>query len=134
MRSLPCTVVIIEDDAALRDTLQEVLTEEGFQVMEARDGREGLHALERVQGPCVVLMDIMMPVLDGHAVLAELHRRPELLGTKKLILCTGSYDYRFGPPEPHCVLRKPYSVPALLRAIDFVCAPPPGAPDTGAPR
>ena len=65
------TVLLIEDHAPLRRNLREMLTLEGFAVVEAADGGEGLR-LARASRPDLVLCDIMLPVMDGHEVLAHL--------------------------------------------------------------
>jgi CheY-like chemotaxis protein len=59
------TVLIVDDDASVLDALGELLESEGYAVVTALNGRE---ALERLRGglrPCVILLDLMMPVMDG---------------------------------------------------------------------
>jgi CheY-like chemotaxis protein len=61
------TVVIVDDDGAIREVLGEILAEEGYTVLQAKNGREAL-ALLRANAPaspCVVLLDLMMPEMDG---------------------------------------------------------------------
>ncbi len=65
------TVLLIEDHAPFRRNLREMLSLEGFTVVEAANGHEGLR-LARAQRPGIVLCDIMMPGMDGHEVLAHL--------------------------------------------------------------
>jgi CheY-like chemotaxis protein len=57
----------------------EVLDSTGHTVTLAANGREGLHALDRIGRPCLVLLDVMMPELDGAGFLAELARRADLM-------------------------------------------------------
>ena len=64
-------VVIIDDDAALRVIVREVLAQAGFAVEEAADGEQGLAVIESVL-PDIVLLDVMMPKLDGFALCAQL--------------------------------------------------------------
>ena len=69
------TILIIEDDATLRSTLDDRLTLEGFRVAAASSGEDGLRqALD--QPPDLILCDIMMPGLDGYGVLRELQKHP----------------------------------------------------------
>lgn len=70
------TVLFIEDHAPLRRNLREMLTLEGFAVLEAENGPEGLR-LARANRPDLVLCDIMLPGMDGHEVLAHLRAHPE---------------------------------------------------------
>jgi two-component system, NtrC family, sensor kinase len=67
-------VLVVEDDAALRELVRRMLEREGYAVMEAKDGRD---ALERVgeHVPGVILLDLVMPVMDGFEFLAELRRK-----------------------------------------------------------
>src|SRR5690606_11315412 len=62
--ALPATVLVVEDDAATRELVRRVLTGAGHLVREAENGREGLALLER-QRPDVILLDLMMPEIDG---------------------------------------------------------------------
>src|SRR5712692_2311206 len=66
-------ILIVEDELPMRTALQDVLAAEGYRVLTAADGESGLHrALE--EEPDLILLDIMMPKLDGYAVCAELRR------------------------------------------------------------
>jgi CheY-like chemotaxis protein len=67
-------VLVIEDDADTRELERYALTCGGHDVLLAANGSEGLRALER-QRPCVILLDLMMPVMDGLTFLAERRRR-----------------------------------------------------------
>ena len=68
------TIVLIEDDEDIREIVAEVLRAEGYAVFAAPDGGEGLELVRRLGGPRVslILLDFMMPVLDGSQVLAVL--------------------------------------------------------------
>ncbi len=66
-------ILIIEDETPMRTALADVLAGEGYRVLTAADGESGLkRALE--EKPDLILLDIMMPKLDGYAVCAELRR------------------------------------------------------------
>ena len=67
-------VLVIEDDADTRELERYALTCGGHDVVLATNGNEGLRALERVR-PCVILLDLMMPVMDGLTFLIERQRR-----------------------------------------------------------
>src|SRR5438067_1769607 len=61
----PCPVLIIEDDADLRDMMAQLLSLEGFQSVAVSNGREALDYLGQGVLPDVILLDLMMPVMDG---------------------------------------------------------------------
>jgi CheY-like chemotaxis protein len=63
------TVLVVDDDDGVRWTLKDFLMCEGFEVIEAADGAEGLEQLRQAQQPMVVLLDLMMPRLNGAGLL-----------------------------------------------------------------
>jgi CheY-like chemotaxis protein len=69
-------VLIVEDDANLREMLRRTLEAEQWQVAEAEHGQAALENI-RTSKPAVILLDLMMPVMDGFELLAELRKRPE---------------------------------------------------------
>ncbi|MCW5848788.1 MAG: response regulator [Anaerolineae bacterium] len=73
---LPGTALIVEDDATNRDMLRRILEKEGWSIREAQNGRVALECLAE-QRPTLILLDLMMPELDGFAVVSELRKRPE---------------------------------------------------------
>lgn len=72
----PCkTILVVEDDADIREVLREVLEVEGFTVRTADNGKVGLETLEEIGRPCLILLDLMMPVMNGLEFLAALRAR-----------------------------------------------------------
>ncbi len=67
------TVLVIDDDEAVRSSLEVLLEAYGYEVVLARDGRQGLAAF-RANSPDVVLVDLMMPVMDGMETIARIRR------------------------------------------------------------
>lgn len=113
------TLLLIEDHAPLRRNLVEILSLEGYRVLEAGDGPEGLR-LARAAAPDLVLCDIMLPGLDGHGVLAALRADPATAGLP-LVFLTARGD----PPDVRAgmnlgaddYLPKPVSRADLLAAV-----------------
>ena len=73
----PNTVLVIDDDPAVRDLVQRYLVKEGFSVTLAASGAEGLELARKLK-PRVITLDVMMPGMDGWAVLTSLKADPAL--------------------------------------------------------
>ena len=71
------TVLVIDDEPVIRDLVADVLRDEGYTVITANDGHEGLDRLTR-ERPDLVLMDVMMPGLDGREAYLAMRSRPDL--------------------------------------------------------
>jgi PAS domain S-box-containing protein len=134
------TVLVIDDDPAARTLMRRFLSREGFGVVEAPDGEKGL-ALALERRPDVITLDILMPGIDGWAVLAALKSDPAVASIP-VILATIVDEERFGfalgaadyLPKPidrerlSEVLRKYKSPDALVRQVrDLVVARGPSA-------
>jgi serine/threonine protein kinase len=83
-------VLVVEDEAAIRALLSEVLRKRGVTVLQAGDGHEGI-ALALAERPDLVILDIGMPGLDGVATLQELKSHPAMAG-RPVVMLTGSLD------------------------------------------
>ena len=88
------TVLVIDDDPAARQLLSRMLQKEGFQVLEATGGEEGIE-LARVQRPDVITLDVLMPGLDGWGVLAVL-KSDTALATIPVVMVTITDDRQLG--------------------------------------
>jgi CheY-like chemotaxis protein len=75
-RAVGSQVLIIEDDPETRDLLRRAVEKQGWEVVEAENGRVGLERVAH-QAPGVILLDLMMPEMDGFTFMEELRRRPE---------------------------------------------------------
>jgi len=78
-------VLLVEDDESNRDMLSRRLEHRGYQVVTAVDGRDALEQA-RAEAPCLILMDVTLPVLDGLAATRELKSRPDLRGIPVIAL------------------------------------------------
>jgi CheY-like chemotaxis protein len=77
-------VLVVDDDQFLREFYQELLTGSGYQVLTANNGQEALVAA--LNKPDVILLDIMMPVMDGNEVLRQLSQNPQTKEIPVIIL------------------------------------------------
>lgn len=81
----PKKVIIVEDDKELRDFYSELLTSEGFTTLTAENGQIGLQTI-MAQKPDLVLLDLMMPVMDGKMMLHKMRGIPEFAKTPVIVL------------------------------------------------
>jgi len=72
----PCPVLVVEDDPQIRELQRRALEAEGWKVIEAENGEEGIRAMESTR-PELVMLDLMMPVMDGFDFVLEMRARPE---------------------------------------------------------
>ena len=70
-------ILVVEDEEILLDLLRRKLTKEGYEVLIARDGQEGLKAMTQ-QRPDLILLDIIMPKMGGFEVMEEMGKDPKL--------------------------------------------------------
>lgn len=117
-------ILIIEDEPDLRDTLRDLLELEGFEVASAANGREGLLALAEAGKPCLILLDLMMPVMDGWQFLETLRNRPDLLPVGIAIAVVSAVADMSDIRERYgCeVLKKPVKIEQLLALAHAHCA------------
>ncbi len=109
--------MIVDDDAEIRDSLSELLEDEGYAVVVAQDGLEALRMLKRGDRPHVVLLDLMMPNMDGWQLAREMRGDPELAEISIIVITAAGR--RMGPAiEAAPVLDKPFSLESVLSLIE----------------
>jgi CheY-like chemotaxis protein len=108
------TVVVVDDDDAVREALADVLALDGYEVMTARDGDEALRLLGDVARPCVALVDLVMPRVDGWELARTIHASPALRDIAVLCTTAGRDEL---PPGCYAVLRKPFDDRMLATAV-----------------
>jgi CheY-like chemotaxis protein len=123
-RRSPGLIAIVDDDDDIRDALRTLLEEEGYQTIEATDGTDALAMLAGAAvKPDVVLLDLMMPMMDGWQLRARLREEPTLAGIP-IVIMTAHLALRraVSEAEPGLdVLPKPLDVDRLLEIIHGRC-------------
>jgi CRP/FNR family transcriptional regulator, cyclic AMP receptor protein len=114
------TILLIEDNAEIRENTEEILELAGYKVLTAPDGKKGME-LAMKNHPDLVVCDIMMPVLDGYGVLHMMQRNEELKGTPFIFLSAKSErgDFRKGMDlGADDYITKPFTGTDLLNAVE----------------
>jgi len=116
--SQPCGgILVVDDDPDIRDSLREVLEDEGYVVNCVSNGREALDYLKSKQPrPCVILLDLMMPVMDGWQFRREQKQDPEIADIPLVVItATGKRPVLIDAAE---LVMKPLDLNRLFEAIE----------------
>jgi len=121
----PLTVLIVDDDHAIVESLQDFLEDEGFAVVTAPDGQDALDRLRRGLRPCVILLDLMMPRLNGWEFRHEQLQDADLKDIPIVVVSAVPLDpaakAQLGEVE---FVPKPPSLERLLAAVRLHCGEP----------
>jgi CheY-like chemotaxis protein len=115
-----CPVLIVEDDAELREMMAQLLALEGFEARTAGNGREALDCLQDGETPDVILLDLMMPVMDGW----EFRRRQESdprVAQVPVIVLSALDPGRAANVSAAAFLKKPLDFDRLLQLVRQFC-------------
>jgi CheY-like chemotaxis protein len=118
-------ILVVDDEPSVRALVRDVLEEEGHEVLLAEDGFSGLRAVEAHAPDCVVL-DVMMPGMDGHAVLQRLRASEGGLDLPVVMLTAAADDAHAWQAWTEGVdyfLAKPFEPLELLRWLDYLFDP-----------
>ncbi|MFC0679615.1 response regulator transcription factor [Lysobacter korlensis] len=119
-------ILIIDDSADIRDTLRDVFELEGYSVRTAENGRVGLDVLQAGQPPCLVVLDLMMPVMDGWEFLQRLrsHGDRKVAAVSVVVVSGASSPGELADLERRygcSVLTKPADIGRLLGEAQGCC-------------
>jgi CheY-like chemotaxis protein len=116
-------VLVVDDDLDIREALTDTLEDRGFSVMSAANGHEALALLRSLDvPPAVILLDLMMPIMDGYGFLEE-HRKDAALAVIPVAIITAGHGVdrsRIGEVTP--IVPKPIDVPRLFSILDALGA------------
>ena len=117
------TVLIVEDDADTRLALAEVLRDVNYRPLHAANGSAALEELRAATtAPCVILLDVMMPIMDGKQFRAELQKDPALSEIPVVVLSAhADLDSAAQQMQAAGFLRKPVELSALLATVEQFC-------------
>lgn len=115
-------VMIVEDDDEIRELMAEMLADNGYTVVTARNGQEALSLLRSTPPPCILLLDLMMPVMDGWQLRAEMLADAELAKIP-VVVVSGAADVQDTAASLRVerILTKPVKWPVLLSSVQGHC-------------
>jgi CheY-like chemotaxis protein len=111
-------VLVVEDEADIRDAIVEFLRTDGYLVEEARNGLEALDRLPRMPQPTLILADLMMPYMDGMALIAAL-REDDRFATLPVVIVSA---VSIAAPLGYRRLKKPIDLDHLSEIVGELCS------------
>ncbi len=119
-------ILVVEDDPDIRDAMTAILESEGYEVVGAAEGHEALDRLRgHLEGPArprVILLDLMMPVMDGFEFRVQQLQDPELADIPVIVFSSGGDLHRkVSPLAADGWLAKPIDIPKLLELVRTRC-------------
>ncbi|MGH2704500.1 MAG: response regulator [Actinomycetota bacterium] len=119
------TILLVEDDPSVRELIKVLLEVEGYEIVEAADGQEALRRAAE-ERPSLMILDLMMPDVDGETVIGALKSEPTLASVP-VIVVTGKYealDRCKGLVGDENVFLKPFEPTRLLDRIGVLVGQP----------
>src|SRR5262245_12142796 len=115
-------VLVVEDNESTREAFSLILGMQGYSVGTAADGQAALDWLRSHGRPCVIVLDLMMPVMDGYQFRAE-QRRDSALADIPVLVCTAAGERQVRPDQLQAAgyLNKPVDPPELVEAVRAQC-------------
>jgi CheY-like chemotaxis protein len=114
-------ILLVEDDTDIREEMAALLQSEGYRVAQARNGRDALDQLKQIE-PCIILLDLMMPVMNGWDFRAEQLADPALKGIPTVIVSGAAQAAQEARSlQATAFLQKPFDFEPLLDVISQYC-------------
>jgi two-component system chemotaxis response regulator CheY len=123
----PPLVLVVDDDPDILEAICDILEGEGYRVARARHGEEALARVEE-QRPDVILLDLMMPVMDGVAFAQALRQRPAYRDVPVVVISADGNPQRAAAVGAVGYLAKPFDIDALLSQVAGLTRAGPAAP------
>ena len=118
-------ILVVEDDRDIRDSILEILTDNGYDTLAAANGKEALESMRAANPtPSLVLLDLMMPVMDGVTFRAEQRSDPQLKNVPVVVLTAHARGEQIAAElESSGFLQKPIALDDLLEMVERFAAP-----------
>ena len=111
------SILVVDDEPDIRFTLADILKALGYSVRVASNGREALENIRAYGAPSIIVLDLMMPVMDGYQFWSEQHQDPKLAQVPVVVITAGT-SVRRDELDPFGVVPKPIKLPLLCSLIE----------------
>lgn len=115
-------VLVVEDDDSIREVIKEVLQIEGFAVISVCNGKEAIEVLSKSRNPCLIILDLMMPVMNGWEFL-KAAKANSAIAAIPIVVASAGIDYG-QTVDAERVLKKPIDLNGLLKIVYHYCGSP----------
>jgi CheY-like chemotaxis protein len=116
-------LLVVDDDPGIRESLADLLHDEGYTVMTAVNGKDALARLRASTAtPCVILLDLMMPVMSGPEFYDELRNDPSLADIPIVVISADGNGQRKAQAMSSEFISKPVKIETVLSAVENHCA------------
>jgi len=112
------TVLIVEDEEDLRELMRDALQLRGYCVVTADEGEDALRKIDDIGAPCVILLDLLMPGMNGWDFFAKVRERPELASVPVIVHSSASSRAPAGVTR---VVQKPLAFDRLVSIVGEYC-------------
>lgn len=117
----PRSILLVEDDTGIRDSIAECLESEGYDVAPVRNGEEALRWLRNAARPDLIMVDLVMPVMNGAELIDELHGDLTLRDIPVVLMTAAAATAAMPLPRATGYLSKPFELGALLDTVERHC-------------
>ena len=117
-------VLIVDDEREIRESLEELFQDEGYSVVTAANGAEALQRLRDGEPPCVMILDLLLPVMSGAELYRIMQQDPRLSGVPVIVISSDPSRAPGGLP----IMKKPMNLERLLRTVLERCPDCPSSP------
>lgn len=113
------SVLVVEDDLDIRESLEQILEIEGYHPLVAENGQAAVDLLEHGERPCLILLDLMMPVMSGWEFL-RIQKENTLIATIPVVVVSAAGD-KAKSTNANGFIKKPIELDSLLEVVHQYC-------------
>lgn len=113
------SILVVEDDHDTRVSVRQQLEAEGYFVFSAANGQQGIEVLRRIKPPCLILLDLVMPIMDGEAFIKAIDEDPNL-HTIPVVVVT-AFPEKAKTLLAQALVQKPINLDTLLDVVKKYC-------------
>jgi len=115
------SILLVEDEPEIRESLKDALESEGYEVVTASNGQEALDVLSTIRKPCLILLDLMMPVMNGWEFAEALQADSELAEIPIIVVTAFGQELQRSRIATWDVIPKPVDLDRLFRSVKCFC-------------